>query len=208
MLVPIEEQRALQKNHCWQATPFRELGKTHWTIVGYGAIGREIAKRINPFGTHISVVRRDVLARDGLVDEIVALSQIDRVLSRTDVVVLACALNNETRDLANERFFEAMKEGAIFINVGRGALVDEDALKRSLDRGQLGAAILDVFRTEPLPPDSWMWDHPDIRLTAHTSNRGNGMIERGDDLFLHNLERYIEDRPLLDEASPAEVGLE
>jgi phosphoglycerate dehydrogenase-like enzyme len=129
------------------------------------------------------------------------------VLPEADVVVLACALNDETRGMCDEAFFRAMKPGAVLINIGRGGLVDEDALRSGLDRDQPGHAVLDVFRTEPLPADSWFWDHPKVRVSAHTSNSGDGNAGRGDELFLENLRRYLAKEPLLNEADPREVGL-
>jgi phosphoglycerate dehydrogenase-like enzyme len=100
-----------------------------------------------------------------------------------------------------------MKPGAIRINIGRGGLVDEDALRAGLDRDQPAHAVLDVFATEPLPADSWFWDHPKVRVSAHTSNSGDGNLGRGDELFLENLRRYLAKEPLLNEADPREVGL-
>ena len=129
------------------------------------------------------------------------------VLPESDVVVLACALNDDTRDLANDAFFAALKPGAILINIGRGGLVDEDALKRGLDAGKPAYAVLDVFQVEPLPVDSWMWEHPTVRISAHTSNSGQGTAARGDQLFVDNLKRFLAGEPLINEASPSEVGL-
>jgi phosphoglycerate dehydrogenase-like enzyme len=143
----------------------------------------------------------------GLADAVIPLADITRVLPQTDVVVLACALNDQTRYLANDAFFGALKKGAILINIGRGALVDAEALKRGLDRDQPGHAVLDVFEQEPLPVDNWMWSHPKIRISAHTSPFGSGTPRRGDELFLENLKRYLKGEALLNEATRAEVGL-
>ncbi len=109
--------------------------------------------------------------------------------------------------MCDAAFFQALKPGAILLNIGRGGLVDEDALKAGLDRDQPAHAVLDVFQTEPLPADSWFWDHPKVRVSAHTSNSGDGNLGRGDALFLENLRRYLAKEPLLNEADPSEVGL-
>ena len=204
--VPIAAQAALQAKHEWKNTPYRELGRTRWLLVGFGNIGHEIAKRIKPFGVDLTVVRRTP-APDELADRVIATSEIGQVLPEADVIVLACALNDDTRNLCDDAFFKAMKPGAILINIGRGGLVDEDALKAGLDRDQPAHAVLDVFATEPLPADSWFWDHPKVRVSAHTSNSGDGNLGRGDELFLENLRRYLADEPLLNEADPSEVGL-
>ncbi|HEY3951521.1 D-2-hydroxyacid dehydrogenase [Phenylobacterium sp.] len=205
--VPIAQQAALQAKHEWKSTPYRELGHTRWLMAGFGNIGHEIAKRIKPFGVHLTVVRRSPVAEGDLADKVITLADIGAALPDADVVVLACALNDETRGMCDEAFFAAMKPGAVLINIGRGGLVDEDALRAGLDRDQPGHAVLDVFATEPLPADAWFWDHPKVRVTAHTSNSGDGNLGRGDELFLENLRRYLAKEPLLNEADPSEVGL-
>jgi phosphoglycerate dehydrogenase-like enzyme len=204
--LPIQAQADAQRRHAWERTPYRELGHTRWVLVGYGNIGHEIAKRIRPFGVHLTVVRRNP-APEPLADRVVGLADFRAAAAEADVVALACALNDETRGLCDEAFFRALKPGAILINIGRGGLVDEDALKSGLDRDQPAHAVLDVFATEPLPADSWFWDHPKVRVSAHTSNSGDGNLARGDDLFLENLRRYLAKEPLLNEADPSEVGL-
>lgn len=206
LIVPIDQQRAAQATKEWTRTPFREINETRWTIVGFGAIGPQIARRVKAYDAHLTVVRRQSDNR-GLADAVVPLAEIGKVLPQTDVVVLACALNDETRHLANDGFFEKLKKGAILINIGRGALVDAEALRRGLDRDQPGHAVLDVFEQEPLPADNWMWSHPRIRVSAHTSPFGSGTQGRGDDLFLENLRRFLAGEPLLNEATRAEVGL-
>ena len=204
--VPIPQQAALQAKHEWKSTPYRELGHTRWVLVGFGNIGHEIAKRIKPFGVELTVVRRSP-APDDLADRVLPFSQLASTLPDADVIVLACALNDETRDMCDEGFFQTLKPGAILINIGRGGLVDEDALRAGLERDQPACAVLDVFQTEPLPTDSWLWDHPKVRVSAHTSNSGDGNLARGDELFLENLRRYLAKEPLLNEADPSEVGL-
>jgi phosphoglycerate dehydrogenase-like enzyme len=203
---PIAAQADLQAKREWKTTAYRELGNTKWILVGFGNIGHEIAKRIKPFGVDLTVIRRSV-APDPLVDRVLPFADLAETLPDADVIVLACALNDETRNMCDAAFFKALKPGAILINIGRGGLVDEDALKAGLDRDQPGHAVLDVFQTEPLPPESWIWGHPKIRVSAHTSNSGDGNLGRGDELFLENLRRYLAKAPLLNEADRSEVGL-
>ena len=203
---PIEAQAAFQEAHAWKPTPYREIGRSRWVLIGYGNIGREIARRIKPFGVDLTVVRRHP-GDEEFADRSITQQDLASALPDADVVVLACALNDDTRGLCNADFFAAMKPGSILINIGRGGLVDEDALKAGLDRDQPGRAVLDVFATEPLPTDSWFWDHPKVRVSAHTSNSGDGNVGRGDELFLDNLSRYLAGHPLLNEADRSEVGL-
>jgi phosphoglycerate dehydrogenase-like enzyme len=207
LILPIDRQRALQAEGTWRNTPYREVSQSRWTLIGYGAIGKEIAVRAKAFGVDLTVVRRAAGPPDDFADAVIAQADLPAALPESDVVVLACALNAQTRGMANAAFFAAMKPGAILINIGRGALVDEDALRAGLERDQPGHAVLDVFAVEPLPAEHWMWDHPKVRVTAHTSNAGQGTLARGDTLFLENLKRFLAGEPLLNEASRAEVGL-
>lgn len=206
LLVPVDRQRELQTAHKWAYTPYKEVASTHWLLIGYGSIGREIAKRVKAFDAHLTVVRRSP-HDDELADATATQADLPRLLPDADVVVLAPALTDETRGMADAAFFAAMKPGSILINIGRGALVDEDALRASLDADKPAHAVLDVFQTEPLPQDHWIWDHPKIRVSGHTSNSGDGNARRGDELFVENLRRYLAGLPLLNEAERHEVGL-
>lgn len=206
LLHPVEAFRAVQAVHEWKAVPYREIASTRWLMLGFGSIGTEIARRLQPFGAHLTVVRRHV-APEPLAAAVRPTSALLELLPESDVVVLACALNDDTRGIAGRAFFEAMKPGGLLINIGRGGLVDEAALCSGLDRGQPAHAVLDVFETEPLPTDSWFWDHPKVRVTAHCAGAGDGVITRGDALFLENLRRFRSGEALLNEAHPSEVGL-
>ncbi len=206
LLHPIAAQAEAQRAHDWRRIEFREIGSTRWLIVGLGSIGREIARRLQPFGAHLTVVRRRP-APDPLAADVRSTAELLSLLPAADVVILACPLTPQTQGMADEAFFAALKPGSILVNIGRGGLVDEDALRASLDRDRPGCAVLDVFQTEPLPPDAWFWDHPKVRVTAHDSNAGDGALARGDAAFLVNLRRYLAGEPLLNEAHPHEVGL-
>lgn len=206
LLHPVEAFRAAQAAHEWRTVPYREIASTRWLMLGFGSIGTEIARRLQPFGAHLTIVRRNV-APEPLAASVRPTSELLDLLPESDVVVLACALNEETRGIAGRAFFEAMKPGSLFINIGRGGLVDEAALRAGLDRGQPAHAVLDVFETEPLPTNAWFWDHPKVRVTAHCAGAGDGVMARGDQLFLENLRRFRSGDALLNEAHPSEVGL-
>jgi phosphoglycerate dehydrogenase-like enzyme len=206
LLSPIVEYRGAQDAHEWKTVPYREIASTRWLMLGFGAIGTQIARRLQPFGAHLTVVRRHP-APEPLAAQVRPTSNLLGLLPEADVVVLACALNDATRGIAGAEFFAAMKPGSLLINIGRGGLVDEAALKAGLDRDQPAHAVLDVFETEPLPTASWFWDHPKVRVTGHCAGAGDGVPGRGDDLFLENLRRYRAGEPLLNEASKSEVGL-
>ncbi|WP_193181784.1 NAD(P)-dependent oxidoreductase [Nisaea sediminum] len=198
---PLERRRELQEAKTWEKTPFREISGTNWLIFGYGPIGRNIARRARAFDAKISVIRRSPGAIEGI-DRVGTLSDIDAFLPDADVIVLACALNDETRGMAGTRFFEAAREGSLLVNIGRGGLVVDAALIAALDSGRLSRAVLDVFHQEPLPASDPLWAHPKITLTAHTSFNGSGVRARWDELFFDNLPRFLRGDALKNEVSP------
>lgn len=201
---PVDLQREQQARKIWKITPFREISRSHWLIVGYGPIGQALAARVKPFGAAVSVVRRTPRPCDGI-DRVGTTADLDRFLPDADVVVLACSLNDDTRGLAGADFFSRMKADALLVNVARGALVDEQALLAALDGPQLAGAVLDVFRTEPLPEDDPLWIHPKVRLTPHTSFAGDGSRGRWDRLFLDNIARFVNGEALVGEVDPKDI---
>ncbi len=201
---PIAEQRKMQAAGDWRVTPFREISRTHWLIIGFGPIGQAIAERIKAFGAVTTVVRRN-RQESANVDRIGTQSDLPSLLPDADVVVFACPLNEATRGMADAGFFAAVKAGAVLVNVARGGVIDDAALLAALDAGRVDTAILDVFRTEPLPPDDPYWSHPKVRLTPHTSFAGDGVQARWDQLFLDNIVRFVDGQPLIREVDPAEI---
>jgi phosphoglycerate dehydrogenase-like enzyme len=205
LLHPFEAQQQAQSERAWVATPFSELSQSTWLTIGFGPIGQAVAARARSFGAHILAVRRGADSL-GLSDEVGRLDDLPAFLPRADVIVLACALNDATRHVANTEFFKHVKQDAILLNVARGGLVDDAALLACLDAGRLKKAVLDVSAPEPPDPDSPYWSHPRVRLTAHTSWFGDGTIPRGDDLFFDNLVRYVRGEPLDMEVGPSHFG--
>jgi len=198
------KRRAAQAAGEWTRHPFREISGQRWVIVGFGAIGKGVADRARAFGAHITGVRRNPAA-DPSADRIAAQGDLPALLPQADVVVLACPLTAETRHIADAAFFGAMKPGAIFVNVGRGGLVDEPALLAALDKGVPEHAVLDVFEAEPLPAESRFWAHPRVTLTPHSSGMSAGNTTRNDALFLDNLRRFARGEPLTNQADPKDV---
>ncbi len=198
------ERRAAQSARLWWREGFREVSGTTWLIVGFGAIGQGVAQRAKAFGATIVGVRRD-LTPSPLADRLVGLEGLAGEAAGADVVVLSIPLNARTRHIANEAFFSAMKPGAVLVNVGRGGLVDEAALLAALDKGIPDHAVLDVFETEPLPPESPFWSHPRVSLTGHCSGITGGQNDRNEALFLDNLARFASGRVLRNVAKPEDV---
>ena len=201
---PLGQQRELQAAKKWQVTPYREIARTNWLIVGYGPIGRATAKRAKAFDANITVVRRSP-ETGPYVDRAGTMDDLPKFLPETDVIVLACPLNDTTRGFAGKAFFDAVKPGAILINIARGGLIDDAALIQALNDGRLAAATLDVFHTEPLPTDDPLWSHPDVRMTSHTSFSGSGVRSRWEELFLENLPRFVKGEKLINEVNPADL---
>jgi glyoxylate/hydroxypyruvate reductase len=129
--------------------------------------------------------------------EVITTRELDRVLSQTDVLVLACPLTDATRGLIDRRRLGLLPRGAGLVNIGRGALVDQDALCDLLDAGQLSGAVLDVFTPEPIPPGHRLWTTRNLIISPHTSvDDPNTYNPRSLNLFFDNLRARREGRPM------------
>jgi phosphoglycerate dehydrogenase-like enzyme len=189
------ESRQLQTQSKWQRQFFGDLyGKT-WLIVGMGAIGNATAQRAKAFGTNIIGVRRNPTGREAA-DKMIRPDEVIEHLPGADIVVLTTPLTDETRHMVNDDFLAAMKPGSIFVNVGRGGLVDEAALLKSLPDNRPATAILDVFETEPLPEDNPLWLNDQVLITSHCAAESPMTWARGDDLFVENLRHYVAGTPM------------
>ena len=167
-----------QRAHQWvKQRDLRELyGKTV-CIVGTGDVGRELAKRLSAFGCHVIGVNRTVNAVHGF-DVVLPLAELKLAAKRADILICCLALTDETRGLIDVEVFAALPDGAVFVNVSRGALVDEAALIEWLQSERSFGAVLDVFDTEPLPEDSPLWDMGKAIVSPHNSYVGEGNHER------------------------------
>ena len=190
-----KECRDLQAERTWQRLHFGDMyGKT-WLIIGMGAIGNATAQRARAFETRVIGVRRNPTG-DEAADIMIHPDDVPAHLPDADIVVLTTPLNDETRHMVNADFLSRMKEGAIFVNVGRGGLVDEEALLASLPQNKPAVAILDVFETEPLPAESPFWDHDQVLITSHCSAESDGNWARGDALFVENFGNFVAGQPM------------
>ena len=190
--------RTAQAASEWRAHDYREIHGSTWLIVGLGGIGSAVAVRAGAFGATVIGCRRhpsdaDPTARTVTPDEL------PNVIGLADVVVLAAPANAGTSGLVDQQFLAAMKPRSVLVNVGRGSVVDEQALLVALDQGIPEAAILDVFATEPLPAGHALWSHPAVLVTPHNAAGGVGRYQRQADLFAENLRRYLAGEPLLND---------
>ena len=180
-----------QDRHVWDSKGnYTELlGKT-MGIIGIGQIGAEVARIAKAFGMRVLGVRRSVQPTD-YVDGLYTFEQLNEVLSECDVVVNILPKTSQTINLYDENRFAAMKQGALFINVGRGASVKTDALIGALNSGHLAGAGLDVFDIEPLPEDHLLWSMDNVIMTPHIGGNTDQLKERATKLFIENLKAYI-----------------
>lgn len=165
-----------QKNHQWvKHRGLLELDEKKVCIVGCGSVGTECAKRFSVFGCH--VVGIDLYQKeDEHYQKILPLNMLDDILPQMDIIVLTLPLTEETHHIMNAGRFEKLKEGAVFVNIARGAVVDTKELIKNLDK--LGGVVLDVFEEEPLSEDSELWDRENVILTPHNSFVGEKNQER------------------------------
>ena len=187
--------RANQAAGEWTRLGSREIRGSKWLIVGFGSIGTSTGRRVMALGGEVTGMRRSQGAADGA-DRIVPPDALMAELPEADVVLLCAPHTPETEGMANAGFFAAMKPDALFMNLGRGALVDETALMAALDKGRPGHAALDVTAQEPLIADSPLWLHPGITITPHDSSQTHGTVKGADNTFLDNLARYLNGEPL------------
>ncbi len=181
-------------------------------LLGYGGVGRRVAHTAHALGMRVIAVRRtpgrpaaeqyrrpeiEALDEGREPAEVHGLDRLDWLLSQAEFLVSTVPLTTESRGLIGGREIGLLPHGAVVINVSRGPIFDEDALIAGLRSGALGGVSLDVFRTEPLPADSPLWDFPNAMLTPHASGTHDHVSAYTADLFIENLERYLADRPLL-----------
>jgi phosphoglycerate dehydrogenase-like enzyme len=157
-------------------------------IIGYGRIGKEIARRARPFGPRIVAVSRTP-ASDDSIDAFQPLGELHAVLGEADAVAVAIALTPQTHHLFDARAFAACKPGALLVNVARGGVIDQTALREALASGHLGGAGLDVTDPEPLPDGDPLWSAPNILISPHYAGAGSPKsIERIAASVIDNLE--------------------
>jgi phosphoglycerate dehydrogenase-like enzyme len=183
-----------QAEHRWTQELNRGLHGATLVVVGLGSIGSTVARAASALGMHVIGVRRT--ARQARwAHDVVAFTDLDRVLPRAEYLVLCCPETDETRGLIGAAQLRRLPRGAVVVNVARGTIVDEPALIEALLDGHLGGAGLDVFRTEPLAPDSPLWAMPNVVITPHYPNV-RGWERETVDRFVDNAERFLDGRPL------------
>ena len=186
-----------QRRRAWERHPLVDLHGMRLGVVGLGPIGLEVARLGAALRMRVLGMRRQPRGDEPC--ETWQLARLDELLAQVDALVLALPLSDELHHLLDARRLALMKRGALLVNIGRGALVDEAALVEALRAGALGGAGLDVFEVEPLPPESPLWSLPNVIVTPHNSGDTPGNLERASEIFLDNLARYLRAESLRNE---------
>jgi len=196
---------ANQRAAHWESLYATPVAGQTLLIVGVGSIGGAVAKHAKTLGLRVLGVSRHGRTHPD-VEQMVTPDRLDDVLPEADFVFVSTPATPETRNLIDRRRLALMKPGAGFINVGRAAVVDYDALRERLEAGQLSGAILDVFDPEPLPPESPLWRTPNLLVTPHISaDDGDSYVPLTLDLFFANMRRHLAGEPLQNVVRP-ELG--
>ena len=186
-----------QQAHRWVRYCGDELPGKTMAIIGPGKIGSRVAEIAHAFGMNVSAMGRrndPERAQELGVDRMFTREQLYEMLAEADCVVLCCPHTPETENLIDARAIQAMKDGVVFVNISRGPVVVEDALYNALSSGKIGFAGLDVFREEPLPPESPFWDLPNVLVSPHSASTAYSENQKITDIFCHNLECFLEGR--------------
>jgi len=166
-------------------------------IIGLGSIGAEIARRGAAFSMTVRAVDPSVTTRPECVDQLGTMNQLDDLLKESDFVVIAAPHTPDTEGMFGAREFTLMKSSGFLINIGRGAIVQLDALVEALERGELAGAGLDVFETEPLPPGNPLWQMSNVLITPHVAACSPHIATRHLETLCHNVRQFSAGLPLI-----------
>lgn len=189
----------------------REVRGSTVGVIGYGSIGRQVARLVTAMGAEVLAVKRDAMSpahhgysAEGLGDQegdrftrLYPPEAIASMVKLCDFVVVSVPKTEETVGMVGQAQLNAMKPSAFLIDVSRGGVVDHAALIEALREGRIGGAALDVFPEEPLPEDSPLWSLPNVIITPHVAGFSPMYNQRANDLFIENLTRYLSGQVLL-----------
>ncbi len=178
----------------WNMAEFGGLHGKTLGLVGLGGIGLAIAERALPFRMRVLAHRRT--GRPSPVPGVEVVDDLDTLMASSDHIVVAAAATPASRHLIGSASLARIRPGAHLVNIARGSLVDQEALREALDDGRVALASLDVCEPEPLPAGHWLYTHPKVRLSPHTSWSMPGAIPRLVETFIDNLQRYVKGEPL------------
>lgn len=186
----------------WSIASLGTLAHRTLGLVGLGAIGAAVARRALAFDMRVLALRRT--SAPAHVEGVTLVRDLPEMLGRADHVVVGAPATDHTRNLINSAAFAAMKPGAHLVNIARGTLVDQEALRVALDDGTVALASLDTVDPEPLPEGHWLYSHPQVRLSPHISWSSPQTMVRTFEMFSENLTRFRAGQPLEGVVNPAE----
>ena len=193
----IPRLNALKAEKKWERYCGSEIAGTRMLVVGMGSVGRHVAQLASSLGIEVVGHRRQVGEPPPGVSRMVDADGLDAALTDVDFLVLIAPDTPLTRNMIDRRRLELLPERAVIINIGRGSLIDEPAMIEMLTSGRLRGAGLDVFATEPLPPTNPLWDLPNVLVVPHSASTVYQENDRLVDLFIENLHRYLDGRPMI-----------
>jgi phosphoglycerate dehydrogenase-like enzyme len=185
----------------WESYVMDELRDRTLLVLGVGSIGREVARLASAFGMRTIGIKRTP-GEVPHVDEVHPAARLRELLPHADAVVVTLPSTAATRGLLDREAIALLPPHAVLVNVGRGSVVDEEALVEALREGRLAGAALDVFAHEPLPAESPLWELPNVLLAPHTAARSVHELERIVELFCDNLRRYLRGEELRNRVDP------
>jgi phosphoglycerate dehydrogenase-like enzyme len=186
-----------QRAHRWVRYCGEEVARKTVAVLGAGDLARGIAQIGRAFDMRVVAVARDVLKERGhvqLFDAVYPTEALHRVLAASDAIVVAVPHTPATENMIDEAAFRAMKPGIAFVNIGRGQVVDEEALIGHLRSGHVGFACLDVTAVEPLPPESPLWEMPNVLISPHSASTVTTENNKITEIFCHNLRCFLDGR--------------
>lgn len=189
---------ALQREHRWQHRDTEMVDQRRALIVGAGSIGGEVARLLKAVGMQVTGIARQA-REEANFDRVLGNDSLHECLGVADYVVITAPLTEDTQGLFDQQTFAAMKPGARLINVGRGAIVNTDALLAALQSGHLGGAALDVFEQEPLPKDHPLWDQPNVMMSAHMAGDFIGWQRALGEQFVANFKGWQQGQALFNQ---------
>jgi phosphoglycerate dehydrogenase-like enzyme len=190
--------QAEQRAHHWTRYCAEEIAERTLVILGAGDLARGAARIAKALDMHVVAVARDpakARAHNDLFDEVVPNAALHAALGRADAVLLTVPHTPQTERMLDAAAIAAMKPGAALVNIARGQVVDEQAMIAALRSGHIGFAALDVAEVEPLPPESPLWDMPNVLISPHSASTVGPENARIVDIFLHNLRLWLDGRP-------------
>jgi len=188
-----------KERHHWERYCGTELRGKTLAVISLGRTGEEIARLAKSFGMRVIGTKRHIEGVDPEslnVEQLYPWMDLHPILAQADFVVLCIPHTSETEGMIGEAEFAAMKQGSVLINIARGSIYDEPAFIRALESGHLAGAAIDVAAKEPLPPESPLWDMPNVIISPHSASTADSENWKLTNLFCDNLLRYLDGRPL------------